>query len=212
MAAPITTTLSAACAVVDTSIKVASAASVAVGRFIVCDNEQMQVTKGYVAASTTVPVLRGLGGTVTKAHPSGASLSHGAAEDFSNPGPGNSPVNWPNITTTVVSSYTADGAITLPTSGTNAIAILNGTTQWDMTLAAPTNEITGSILYIVGNGKSAHTVTITAGIGNAGSGYTVMTFDTGGQCMVVFMACNGVWVPVPSTMSGTLTAIDVAVA
>jgi hypothetical protein len=206
-----TTTLSSAVAVTDNSIVVASAASIAVGRIIIVDGEQMQVQKAW-SSGTTIPVTRGIGGTVTAAHPITSNVTHGDAADFTAPGPGNSPINWPNVRSRVVKSYTADGAITLPTDGTDMVALLNGTTQWDMTLAAPTKDLDGCVLTIIGNGKAAHTVTITAGIGNAGSGYTVLTFDTGGQCCVNLMAANGVWVPLPSPMSGTLTAVDVAVA
>lgn len=207
----VTTTLASAVSVTDTSVVLASATSVSAGRIFICDGEQMQVIKGYTSG-TTVGVLRGVGGTAVSAHPSGAMVTHGDAADFPAPGTGGYPVNWPNVTTRQVKSYTADGAITMPSPGTDMVAILNGTTQWDMTLAAPTNEIMGCKLYIIGNGKSAHTVTVSGGIGTAGSGYTVLTFDTGGQCCVALMAAGISWVPCGSPLSGTLTAVDVAVA
>ena len=205
-----TTTLSAAVSVNDVTITVASATSVAAGRIIICDGEQMQVVQGYVSG-TTVGVLRGRGGTATKAHASGANVVHGLATDFADPGVGGYPINWPNMRTRSVTSYTADGAIALPVPGTDAFALLNGTSQWDMTLANPTKDMDGCLLYIIGNGKAAHTVTYAAGLGNASTGYTVLTFDTGGQCCVILVAANGIWVPAPSPLSGTLTAVDVAV-
>ncbi len=206
----VTTTLASAAGVNDSSIVVASAASMAPGRIVICDGEQMEIAKPYTTG-TTVPVLRGVGGTAVSAHPSGAMVTHGTADDFPAPGTGGYPINWPNVTTRQVKSYTADGAITLPSPGTDMVAILNGTTQWDMTVAAPTNEIMGCKLYIVGNGKSAHTVTVTGGLGTAGSGYTIGTYDTGGQCCMVLIAAGVSWILCPSPLSGTLTAIDVAV-
>src|SRR5438094_6161812 len=57
-----TTTLSSACAQGDVSIVVASATSVAAGRLIVIDQEEMQVAQSY-SSGTTVPVLRGRDGS-----------------------------------------------------------------------------------------------------------------------------------------------------
>ena len=71
---------------------------------------------------------------------------------------------------------------------------------------------TSYYLNIVANGKAAHTVTYTAGLGDAGSGYDVGTFDGSGQCALLLVAANSSWVPASSPMSGTLTAIDVAIA
>ncbi len=106
----------------------------------------------------------------------------------------------------------ADGAIAFPRSGTDAVAVLNGTVQWDMTLAAPTKDLDGCILYIISNGKAAHTVTVAGGLGAASTGYTVATFITGSQQSLQLMAMNGAWVPVSSQFSGTLTALLIAVA
>lgn len=206
-----TTTLASAVGLSDTSIVLASAASIASKRIIIVDGEQMEVIQGYVSG-TTVGVLRGRGGTATATHASGANVTHGLAEDFTAPGVGGFPVNWPNMRTRTVTSYTADGAIALPRSGTDSIAVLNGTTQWDMTLAAPTKDLDGDILYIVSNGKAAHTVTVAGGLGAASTGYTVATFTTGSQECLVLMAMNAAWVPCPSQFSGTLTALLIAIA
>ncbi len=80
------TTLSAAVAVTDTSIVIASATSVAIGNRLIIDQEEMTVTKGYVSASTTVPVSRGQNGTITAAHASGAGVAQGiGAADWPDP-------------------------------------------------------------------------------------------------------------------------------
>lgn len=206
------TTLASACAAGDTTIVVAAATGIVAGVIVKIDGELMLVTSGYVAASVQVPVIRAQQATYASAHPSGAGVVLGAASDvaWSTPAP-ETVTQYPMVRARLVRSYTADGAIDLPTPGSDMVAILNGTSQWDMTLANPSVDQDGDLLYIIGNGKAAHTVTYTAGLGNASTGYTVMTFDTLGQGMLALMAANGIWVPCPSPLSGTLTAIDVAV-
>ena len=111
-----------------------------------------------------------------------------------------------------VLAYGAAGAISLPTPGSDMVAILNGTSALAMTLANPGKDQDGDVIEIIGNGKAAHTVTYTAGAGDAGTSYDVFTFDASGQCSVRFMAANERWVLCPSPISGTVTAVDVAVA
>jgi hypothetical protein len=205
------TTLSAAVTAQANKITVASATSIAAGRLIRIDNEVMQVTKGYVAASTSVPVARGVQGSVQGAHPVTARVVHGAAGDFSKPGIGQN-CTWPlQGTTRNMKSYSASGAISLPAPGSDEVAVLNSTNALTMTLVAPTLELDGSVLYIVANGAAAHTVTVALGFGLGGGGYTVATFDTTGHAGLMLMACNSVWV-VLNQIDGTLTNIATSIA
>jgi len=204
-----TTTLSSAVTVTDSSIVVASATSVAAGRIVLIGGEFLQVTQDYVSG-TTVNVLRGQNGTVTAAHVASANVTHGAAADFTVAAPG-SPVLIPGVMTTTTTSYSAAGAIAFGVANLT-VAIINGTSALAMTIADPDSSQDGIQLAIVGNGKAAHTVTYTAGLGDAGSGYDVGTFDGSGQCSMLLVAANSSWVPLPSPFSGTLTAIDVAIA
>lgn len=207
-----TTTLSAACAVGDTSITVASATSVAAGRIIRVDNEVMVVGGGYVSG-TSVPVLRGQNGTVTAAHVSSANVTHGLPSDFGDPVPGaDDSTTYPARPGRDIRSYGAAGAIALPASGRDMVAIIIGTSALAMTVAAPTKDLDGSILYIVGNGKSASTVTFASGIGNAGSSYDVATLQNAGQVGMALMACNGFWVLLGAPVTGTTTALSWAIA
>jgi hypothetical protein len=203
------TTLSSAVAVTDNEIVVVSATSVAAGRLVRIGGEYMQVLQSYVSG-TTVGVLRGQNGTVTAAHVASARVTHGAASDFTVAAPGN-PVLIPGVMTNTTTSYSAAGAISFGVANWTT-AIINGTGALAMTLANPDSSQDGIILAIVGNGKAAHTVTYTAGLGDAGSGYDVGTFDGSGQCSMLLVAANSIWVPLPSPFSGTLTAIDVAIA
>ena len=206
------TTLSAAVAAGDSAITVASATGVAAGYQIRIDDEQMQVTKAYVSGATSVPVLRGQSGTSADAHVASASVVVGSAVDWANPEASaitTFPIAGRARTTT---SYSAAGAISLPRAGTDVVAILNGTGALAMTLADPAKDNDGDMLYILGNGKAAHTVTYTAGLGDAGSGYTVGTFATGGQGCLSLVAANETWVPLSSPLAGTLTGIDISIA
>lgn len=204
------TPLSAAVLIGDTTITVALATGFAAGSYIRIDQEILRVGQGYVSG-TAIPVTRGQDGTLNQAHPITAGAIVGTGSDFSAPTP-QTVVNYPIGARPVqMQSYTTAGAIAFPVDGCDLRVILNSTVALAMTLAVPTVDLDGSILTIVGNGKAAHTVTVAGGIGAAGAGYTVLTFDTGGQCCAQFIAANAVWVPLPSTMSGTLTAVDVAV-
>jgi hypothetical protein len=173
------------------------------------DGEFMQVTQDYVSG-TTVNVVRGQNGTVTAAHAASANVTHGAAADFTVPSAGTSNLK-PGVIPFTTTSYSAAGAIAFGAAQWTT-ALINGTGALAMTLANPDSSQDGLILAIVANGKAAHTVTYTAGLGDAGSGYDVGTFDGSGQCCMLLTAANSIWVPLPSPMSGTLTAIDVAIA
>ena len=203
------TTLSSAVAVTDNKIVVASATSVSAGRLVLVDGEFMQVLQSYTSG-TTVGVTRGQNGRVTAAHAASALVSHGEASDFTVAAPG-SAVLIPGVMTNTTTSYSAAGAVAFGVANWT-VAILNGTGALAMTLADPDGSQDGIYLNIIANGKAAHTITYTAGLGDAGSGYDVLTFDGSGQCAVLLVAANSSWVPASSPMSGTLTAIDVAVA
>lgn len=208
------TTLAAAVAAIDGSITVASATSIAAGSIIKVNGETMKVRKDYVSG-TSIPVLRGLDGSVVAAHAITSGVVHSAtASDFGGPpAQAGASVSGPIQRARTISAYGAAGAITLPAPGSDAVAIINGTAALAMTLANPLKDNDGDILIVVGNGKGgAHTVTYTAGLGDGGSGLDVMTFDVGAQCSVMFIAANSIWVPLPSPLSGTLTGCDVAVA
>ena len=205
-----TTTCSSAIAAADQSIVVASATGFSAGKKVLVNGEFMQVRKDY-ASGTTIPVLRGLDGTLPLAHAVTSNVTVGDGSDFANAAPTGT-VAYPRTRVREVRSYNADGAIALPTPGNDMLAIINGTSARAMTLANPTKDQDGDVLIVVGNGKAAQTITYTAGLGNGGSGLDVGTFDTGAQCAEQFIAANGIWVPLPSPRAGTLTGCDIAYA
>jgi hypothetical protein len=207
-----TTTLGSAVLVGDQSIIVASATSVSAGRMVRIDDEWMKVRADYVSG-TTVPVLRGLNGSVVAAHPSSANVTHGLHEDFDN-APDQNPLSViaPGLRSRKMLSYSASGAITLPQAGEDMVAVLNGTSALAMTVADPPKDIDGSLLIVIGNGKSQSTVTYASGLGNAGASYDVITFQNAGLVSFSAMACNGFWVALNTPITGTSTSISVAIA
>lgn len=204
------TTLSAECAADASKITVASATSVAAGRIVLIDGEQMLVTRAYVNASTTVPVLRAQGGTKAFLHPSGAAVEHGEASDFGAQ-PAQIDVAFP-IAGRVrdIRSYSADGAIELPSPGSDRLAILNAvsTTVLAMTVAAPTKDMDGCELTICSrNGTGAHTITVASGVNGAGGSYDVFTFPAG-PVMIKLVAVDSLWyTPTHPAWTGTVTLL-----
>lgn len=200
------TTASAAIGASDSVVNLTSATSVAANRLILIDNEWMKVQASYVSG-TAVPVLRGVNGSVQLAHVSGVTAVHGDSADFANP-PAQSAasVNAPLNRVRVKTSYAAAGAISLPSPGTDAIAEIIGTSALAMTLANPGVDNDGDLLIIVANGKAAHTVTISSGIGNGGASFDVGTFSASLQTGCVLMAMNGYWVLVGNGIAGATAA------
>lgn len=210
-----TTTLSSAVTVNDNSIVVASATSVAAGRLLLVDNEWMQVVSSYVSG-TTVPVLRGQQGTAVLAHTADTNVTHGLAADFSAPAAGVPvSVSLPAQRARRITTYRATGAISLPSIGEDLIVVLTGTSTLTMTLAAPTKELDGTLVWITGNAKSSSTVQFagTVGLNNAGSSYDIITLNNGGNTGVCVMALNGFWnIFAAPAITGTTTAIGAAIA
>ena len=202
-----TTTLSSAVAIGDTLINVASATGFAVGNLIQIDGETMQ--QSAAANGTLIQVRRGIG-SATTAHVVTANVLTGLPSDFPGFAVGVADtVPFPNYMTTVLNSYTSATSAILFGAARWTFAVLNGTSVIAATLANPTKDQDGILLTIVGNGKAAHTVTYTAGLGNAGSSYDVGTWTGSGQCSQTLIACNGIWMPLHSPQAGTLTNIAV---
>lgn len=200
-----TTTLSSAVTANDVSIVVASATGVAPGVLGRIDDEIFLVRKDYVSG-TTVGVHRGQNGTQTSAHVSGANVTFGLGSDFAD-APAQTEVTYPYRKPRVIRSYSANGAITLPQAGQDMVAILNGTNALAMTLANPTKDQDGNLLIIVANGKAAHTVTYTAGIGNGGSSMDVGTYNATELTGCILIAINGFWVLIANGIGSSGTQV-----
>ena len=197
------TTLAAAVAITDNVIVVASATSLTAGRIIKIDGEYLKINQAYTSG-TTVGVTRGQEGSVTAAHQSGANVMTALASDLAAaPASVNESVLNAGQMSVTTTSYSAAGAIAFGLSQWT-VAIINGTAALAMTITNPTKDQDGCYLHIVANGKAAHTVTYTAGIGNGGASFDVGTFSATLAMSSLLVACNGFWVSVGPT---TATAI-----
>lgn len=201
-----TTTLSAALAATDTTMKVTSATGFAAGQLCKVDQEFVRVSKTY-STGTSIPLDgRGLNGTTVVAHVSGANATTTAVvTDWANAAPQGGvayPITSPGRTLT---TYSAAGAISLPTPGNDAVAVITGGV--DYTVAAPTKDMDGCLLYILSNAAATtNTVTFTGGLSGAGTSYDKVTFNTTAPVLLVAMAVNGLWLtPCAPAMGGTVT-------
>lgn len=202
-----TTTLAAALAVNATSATVASATGLVAGMYGLVEDELVRIQQGYTSG-VTIPLLRGQDGTPTGLHPTSANITFFLASDEAGAFP-QTVTQFASIKARGFDSYSAAGAIAFPQPGADSVAMINGTGALAMTLAVPTKDLDGSILYIVGNGKAAHTVTAAGGLGAGGANLDLLTFAAGAQNCIAVIAANGVWVPLPSVLAGTLTNITI---
>lgn len=202
-----TTTLSSACAQGDQSIVVASAASIAVGRMILIDQELMQVAQSWVSG-TTIPVLRGRDGTAQLAHKVTANVTHGLASDFSTPAPQDMVTYSVADRPVICQSISATSTLTLPPGGTDTRIILNGTSVITLTIPVPTKDMDYNKLTFLSNGVAAHVLSFTGGLGGAGSSYVKWTNNATAPSGFEVYACNGLWLGCTMTpAAGTVTNI-----
>jgi hypothetical protein len=203
----VNTTLASTKAASDKQLVVSSATGFAAGYLVRIGDELFQVSKGYVSGSTIVPVGIEKGGTVAVAPPSGAQVTVGAASDWAQQ---TAPQTTPQFPIAgrakVINEYSADGAISLPPAGGDALAVLIGTAHTGLTLAAPSKDLNGSKLTILDLTAAAHVVTVAGGIG--GSAIVTLTFDASGRAMIELTAYNELWYC--PALSGTTTGFDVA--
>jgi hypothetical protein len=192
------TNLTAAIAINDTSITVASANGIAAGSNLQIDAEFFEVQTSYVSG-LILPVLRGQNGSASLAHGNGAAVVAGTAADFANP-PAQSAtsVNLPANRVREITSMGASGPIPNPLPGTDRVVFLNGGTVIAATLTNPGKDNDGDLLYIVSASPVAHTLAYAAGFGGAGGTADLATFSATATGCTVLMACNEKWMSAPS--------------
>lgn len=206
-----TTTASSAISATDVSIVVASATSMAAGRIIVVDQENMQVIQTYVSG-TTVGVLRGRDGTAAVAHKSGVNVTHGLASDFAVPA-AQASTTYPTGRAVIVTSVSATSTLTLPLAGSDMRVVMNGTSVITLTIPVPTKDMDGTTIDFVGNGVAAHLLTFTGGLSGAGGSYDIVTVNATAPVAFKVIAANGLWMTYCGpAITGTVTAITAAIA
>lgn len=183
-------TLSAAVTADTSRFPVASSTGAAAGQFVKIDDEYAVIKE--VISSTLVEVKhRGSRGTLAEAHTSGAVISFFAsAEDVDAVGPRLRDAVHPFAFD--VATYTAAGAIAVPTR--NTIAKISGGSALAMTLAGPGKDSDGVMLLILTTTAYAHTVTYTAGFKRNTTSSDVATFAATANGSLLLVACEGTWV------------------
>lgn len=212
-----TTTTNGAVSADQTTVRVTSGTGFGKGKLIRVDDEFMLQTADAASSSTDIiPVMRGVNGTVAKAHVTSANVTVGNPyDDYTGDAVATAALYPLAGRQRRLLSYAASGAITLPSPGTDMVAVLIGTSALTMTVAAPTKDMDGCVLTIFGNAKSASTIQFdgTVGLGNAGASYDIITLQTAGNVGVQVMAINGFWnIAAAPAITGTTTAIGVAIA
>lgn len=195
------TTLSAAVAINDTTVLLASLTGIAAGDLLRIDNEMVKVVSLPSAATIPVPVLRGQEGSAQVAHVASARVIDGKSmtslvpADWGQPAAGAPSIALlPSAAPRVKVSLTATPATAIvPTPGTDTVIFLNGTSVINITVAAPTSANDGDRLTVIGNGKAAHTCTFTTGLGAVGATADVATFAAGQQQGIDVMAAGVAW-------------------
>lgn len=202
------TTLAAACAQTDVSVTVASATSVAAGRLVQIDGEMMEVTKGYVTASTSVPVTRGRAGTAQVAHLNTARVVHGDAADWPAQGAGVVAGFAPAGRPRRVRSYRTAASMDLPAPGEDMLVRLDST-AFTLTVPVPTLDLDGSVVTFVGSAAGvAYILEFTGGLGGASTNYETITWNGTGNLAFQVIAMNERWCSfVAGGLSGTATAV-----
>lgn len=198
------TTVSAAVAVNDTSIVVASATNFAAGNRLLIDQEEMQVAKNYTTG-TTIPVLRGRNGTATAAHASGAGIVNGiGAADFVSPADEQQLVSPPrqrnllNSQDAVASGATGSTATAL-SSVTPAVVAITGAASSGVGI--PTGAAIPGAAYIFYNGTTgAVSIYAVGGTINGTTGTTAFSLTATGNKMAI-VACveAGKWLAFGNT-------------
>src|SRR5947208_4682580 len=208
------TTVSAAVTAADTSITVASATGFSAGYIVRIGDEMMRVGGAYTSG-TIIPVIRGQEGTLVVAHAVTSGVVCGAAADWASSVGPQTAVQYPLAgRARTIMTYGAAGAITLPTAGCDMVAVINGTSALAMTVAAPSKDLDGSLLWIASDGAGAHTCTFAGGLSGAGSSYDVVTINATAPVLLgPFMAVNSLWqCAVAGPMAGTVTNLTATVA
>lgn len=210
-----TTTANGAIGANDTTIRVTSGTGFGRNKYVTVDDEDMLQTADADAASPTIiPVQRGVNGTQAKAHPTGANVTVGTGDEFTGSAIATA-ASYPLAgRQRRVVSYTASGALSLQSPGTDQVAILNGTSVKAMTVPVPTKDMDGDLLWIASNGAAANTIDFDGGLSGAGDSYDVITINATAPVLLgPFMAVNGLWqacVAVP--MAGTVTNVTATLA
>jgi len=183
------TTLAAAVAVSDTSIKVTAATGFADKQMIRVNNEWM--AQAGAAAGTVIPVRRGLDGSAQVAHGILGGVVTGLAGDWPDAPPG-SAVSVPLDTgRRSVGVDTTFAAADYPKGDT--VYVITKATAAALTVGAPSKAQDGLRLTFLSATAAAHTVTSAAGFYGDTTGSDIATFAAKIGASMTIEANAGAW-------------------
>lgn len=185
------TTISAAIGASDLTFNVTSTSSFSLGKVLQLEQEFLGPITAINGTAVSVQ-RRGINGSAAVAHNILAPLSlFGLNTDFMTIAPGNL-VEIPPTTDTLT-TYGADGAITLPNKDTTIF--ITKATAAALTLADPTVTMNGIKVLVQAQTAAAHTVSNSAGSGYNGSGASadIATYGGGIGDSMYIVADNGKW-------------------
>jgi len=185
------TTLSAAVAMNDDSIKVTATTGFADGQVIRVDNEFM--AQAGAAAGTVIKVRRGLDGTAQVAHGILADVVTGLMTDFPAPPPGH-PVQVPptEIARATLGADTTLNTADLPKSLWLTYVITKATAA-AITLGNPSKAQNGLKITFRSATAAAHVITYTAGIYGDTTSSDLLTFAAKVGASCTLEANGGLW-------------------
>lgn len=183
------TTLAAAAAVNDTTIKVTAATGFAVGQAIRVDNEIM--AQSAAAAGTVIPVRRGLDGSAQLAHGILADVVTGLAGDWPNSPAGEAVAVPPTPGRLTLGVNTTLTAADYPPGDTTYV--LTKATAAAITLQAPSKAQNGLRLTFRSATAVAHTVTYFAGFYGGTTASDIATFAATAGASMTIEANGGTW-------------------
>lgn len=198
MAVTLSTTLAAACALNDRTIKLTSGTGATVGMLVKMEQEWSTITAIAADGVTCTLGVRGINGSFAAPHKILSAVEVGLVSEFTTPTPAGSAIPIPYSTPAVV-YYGGPAAIALPDKDANIF--LNGTGTDAMTLALPGTDRDGLTLTIQAAAAHAYTVTAATATGFKNTTGTATFGGAIGDNMVI-VACKGLWNPV-STINVT---------
>jgi len=183
------TTLAAAAAVGDTTIKVTATTGFAVGQAIRVDNEIM--AQSAAAVGTVIPVRRGLEGSAQIAHGILADVVTGLAGDWPSAPAGESVAVPPAPGRRSVGVDTTFATADFPPGDTTYV--ITKATAAALTVGAPSKAQNGLRLTFLSATAAAHTVTSAAGFYGDTTGSDIATFAAKVGASMTIEAQAGGW-------------------
>jgi len=158
--------------------------SIAPQKILRVDGEWMLIADDSNAP--TLSVVRGYDGTAGVAHGTLATAAYGLTSDAT-------PLKL--VTHGNVTSYGADGAITVPVTPSNmeVLAFITKATAAALTLGAPRLDQDGLMLVVTSVTGVAHVVTATGLYSTGAATVNVATFAAFKGCSMTLQAARGLW-------------------